>query len=76
MAAMTPEQHKDGIWSVLLPCGERKVFKTNAEAWRWLDRHERREGWVSSRRQWRTSATYAASLAFASSIASSSAPVM
>jgi len=40
---LSPEQDKDGIWFILLPSGERKVFRTNAEAWRWLDRHERRE---------------------------------
>ena len=42
-----------------LPNGERKEFKSNAEAWRWLDRQERRESWVSSRAQWRMPSTYA-----------------
>ena len=55
---MSSEQD-NGIWYVMLPDGERKEFKTNEAAWRWLDRHERREGWVSSRRQWRVPPTYA-----------------
>jgi len=58
---MTPEQDQDGTWFILLPSGERKTFATNASAWRFLDRHERREGWVSSRRQWRASPTWALS---------------
>jgi hypothetical protein len=58
---MNPEQDKDGIWFVTLPDGQRKEFRTNAEAWRFLDRYERREGWVSSRRQWRSSPTWALS---------------
>ena len=40
---MSPEQDKDGVWFITLPDGERKEFKTNAEAWGWVDRHERRE---------------------------------
>jgi hypothetical protein len=68
---MTPEQDQDGIWFVILPDGQRKTFGSNAEAWRWLDRHERREGWVSSQRQWRRPPTYAVPppRAFASSFA-------
>jgi hypothetical protein len=58
---MNPEQDKDGIWFVMLPDGQRKEFRTNAEAWRFLDRYERREGWVSSRRQWRVAPTWALS---------------
>lgn len=56
---MSPEQDKDGVWFITLPDGERKEFKTNAEAWGWVDRHERRELWVGSRRQWRVPPTYA-----------------
>jgi len=58
-APMTPEQDQDGVWFITLPDGERKEFKTNAEAWGWVDRHERRELWVGSRRQWRVPPTYA-----------------
>ena len=57
---MNPEQDKDGIWFVMLPDGQRKTFKSNAEAWRFIDRRERQPSWVSSRRQWRTPPTYAA----------------
>jgi hypothetical protein len=32
------------MWIVVLG-GERHVFASNAEAWRWLDRHERRTSW-------------------------------
>jgi len=56
---MTPEQDHDGTWFITLPDGQRKEFRTNAEAWRWLDRHERRESWVGSKGQWRVAATYA-----------------
>ena len=50
---MTPEQDQDGVWFITLPDGERKEFKTNAEAWGWVDRQ------VGSRRQWRVPPTYA-----------------
>jgi hypothetical protein len=56
---MTPEQGKDGRWFITLEDGQRVEFESNAAAWRWIDRAERRESWVSSRAQWRMPATYA-----------------
>jgi hypothetical protein len=55
---MSPEQDDKGAWFITLPNGERAEFGSNAEAWRWLDRHERRETWVSSKAQWRMPAKY------------------
>jgi hypothetical protein len=57
--AMTPEQTKNGAWFVILPDGHRLEFDSNASAWRWIDRFERRELWVGSHRQWRHSPIYA-----------------
>jgi hypothetical protein len=48
---MRPEQDKNGVWHITLPDGQRVEFDSNAAAWRWLDRYERRESWVSSRAQ-------------------------
>jgi hypothetical protein len=31
---------ENGGWLVILPDGTRLAFTTNAEAWRWIDRHE------------------------------------
>jgi hypothetical protein len=43
-AANELEQDKNGVWFVVLPDGHRLEFDSNAAAWRWIDRHERREG--------------------------------
>jgi hypothetical protein len=56
---MTPEQAKNGAWVVTLADGHRLEFDSNAAAWRWIDRQERRELWVGSHRQWRHPAIYA-----------------
>jgi hypothetical protein len=56
---MTPERDADGKWFIALPDGQRKEFKTNSEAWAFLDRLERRPLWVSSREQWRVPLSYA-----------------
>jgi hypothetical protein len=29
------------MWFIVLPDGERKEFRSNSEAWSWLDRQER-----------------------------------
>jgi hypothetical protein len=56
---MTPEQAKNGVWFVVLPDGGRIEFESHEAAWRWIDRAERRELWVSSRSQWRVPPSFA-----------------
>jgi hypothetical protein len=58
---ISPEQDKDGVWFIVLPDGRRKEFKSNSEAWSWLDRQER--GHFRRQSRWREPLSYALSKA-------------
>lgn len=48
---MKVEQNENGLWNILDDDGSViNSFKTNAEAWRWLEKHELDPIWVSGRR--------------------------
>jgi hypothetical protein len=55
---MSPEQDKSGRWFVALPDGSRIEFESNAAAWRWIDRQERRPSWSTARMAWRLPLLY------------------
>jgi len=56
---MISELGHGGVWFVTLPNGSRKEFESNAAAWRWLDRQERRPSWCRSEAQFRVEPYYA-----------------